>query len=124
MINTEVKETQKILDICPNYDLITKFKIPKGDMISNQIRNDYVDFVVDKSVRNENLDQIRRYDQMMGDYIQRGKFYKVVQKLYGKPLFEDGLECIITEFYELLDIVYMTYEKERPIEPKKGTRWL
>lgn len=113
-----------IIDNCPNYDSITNFAIPRKDFISVEIKNKYVDFITDNILRNDELKNIKRLDEILGEYIKKGKFYKIIQKTYNKPLTdEDGNEYIF-DFYDLMDYLYSSFEAKTIITPKKGTRWL
>lgn len=110
---------------CPNYDAIVSFIVPKGDIISNQIRDDYTNFVTTSVIKKENIDVVRRFDEIMGEYVKKGKFYKLIQKTYGSPLKDDsGFEFVTTNFYELLDLIYSTYQKSEITTPRKQTIWI
>jgi len=127
----ETLNIDKTLDIkngieeyCPNYDLITNFVIPKKDTISIDLKNKYVDFITDNILRKDEIRNVQRLDEIFGEYIKKGKFYKVIQKTYTKPVQdEDGNEYVF-DFFDLMDYLYSSFMEKTIITPRKGTRWL
>ena len=127
----ETLNIDKTLDIkngieeyCPNYDLITNFVIPKKDTISIDLKNKYVDFITDNILRKDEIRNVQRLDEIFGEYIKKGKFYKVIQKTYTKPVQdEDGNEYVF-DFFDLMDYLYSSFMEKTIVTPRKGTRWL
>lgn len=111
----------KIKTTCSHYDYIVDF--PINDIVSTNLKNDYAEFVVDNVTKNQNLEQVKRYDTILGEYINNRKFFKEVQKAFS-PYFDSNMESVIVNLFEELDYLYSHFVEEEISGPKKGTRWI
>ena len=109
---------------CPNYDSITNFVVPKKDFISVDLKNKYVDFVSENVLRQNELRNVQKLDEIFGEYIKRGKFYKVIQKTYTKPVKDDDGNEYVFDFFDLMDYLYSSFMEKTIVTPRKFTRWL
>lgn len=123
--------TDKALEIktsieknCPNYDSITNFVVPKKDFISVDLKNKYVDFVSENVLRKNEVRNVQKLDEIFGEYIKRGKFYKVIQKTYAKPVKDDEGNEYVFDFFDLMDYLYSSFMEKTIVTPRKFTRWL
>lgn len=113
-----------ILNNCPNYDFIANFDVPKKDLISGDIKNNYADFITENIFRNTEINKVKRIDEILGEYVKKGKFYKLVQKTYNNSIKDNEGNEYIFDFFEFMDFLYSSYTEKTVVEPRKGTRWL
>lgn len=123
--------TDKILEIkagieenCPNYDSIANFVVPKKDFISVDLKNKYVDFISENVLRKNEVRNVKKLDEIFGEYIKRGKFYKLVQKTYTKPVKDEEGNEYVFDFFDLMDYLYSSFMEKTIVTPRKFTRWL
>ena len=109
---------------CPNYDLITNFVVPKKDFISVDLKNKYVDFVSENVLRQNEVRNVQKLDEIFSEYIKKGKFYKVIQKTYTKPVKDEEGNEYVFDFFDLMDYLYSSFMEKTIITPRKFTRWL
>lgn len=113
-----------IVDNCPNYDAVTNFVVAKRDSVSIDLKNKYADFITDNILRKDEIKNVKRLDEIMGEYIKKGKFYKLIQKTYNKPLKDEEGNEFVFDFFDLMDYLFSSFEEKTVVTPRKGTRWL
>ena len=118
----EVKK--RIDDNCPNYDIIANFVVPKKDYISIELRNKYTDFITENILRENEINNVRRLDEIFGEYVKKGKFYKLIQKTYAKPVKDDDGNEYVFDLFDLMDYLYSSFTEKTIVSPRKCTRWL
>lgn len=113
----------KIKTTCTFYDQILDSN--KKDKITKEFINDYREFVLDNIARNRNLDMVKRYDVILGEYVTNIEFFNIVQKRLG-PYFQEGgeYECIVINLYEELDFCYNNYTQKDTSSERGKTRWI
>lgn len=109
---------------CPNYDSITNFVVPKKDFISVDLKNKYVDFICENILRENEIVNVKKLDEIFGEYVKRGKFYKVIQKTYTKPVRDEEGNEYVFDFFDLMDYLYSSFMEKTIVTPRKFTRWL
>lgn len=113
----------KIKTTCSFYDYIVDF--PSNDKITNALKDEYAEFVVDNVAKNQNIELVKRYDVILGEYINNRKFFKEVQRTFSQYFDTNSeYECVIVNLFEELDYLYSNFMEEEISSSKKGTRWI
>ncbi|MDD3187490.1 MAG: hypothetical protein PHD02_03345 [Bacilli bacterium] len=112
----------KIKITCSNYDYIVDS--PLNDPITNAIRDDYTEFVVNNITNNKDIELVKRYDTILGEYVNNPKFFKEVKRRLSQYFDEDcEYECVIVNLFEELDFIYKNFMNEKN-NLRKVTRWI
>ena len=127
MIQTQtidMTHVKKILENCPNFDMIVHYEYPYGDVLSKELINWYRELIFSANGNNENqLMLIRALDKSLYLYVRDNKYKREIRKVLtvddltfeNKDLIKDVIKRLI-EFTN-------DYEKEE-IREVTTSRWL
>lgn len=112
----------KIKTTCTFYDQILDSNLK--DEITKTLVSDYRDFVLDSIAHNRNINMVRNYDVILGEYVTNKEFQSEVQKRL-EPYFnkDSEYECVIINLYDELDFSYKKY-MQKDTSSQERTRWI
>ncbi len=127
MIQTQtidMSHVKKILENCPNFDMIVHYEYPYGDILSKELINWYRELIFSANGNNENqLMLIRALDKSLYLYVRDNKYKREIRKVLtvDELTFEnkDAIKNVIKRLIEFTN----NYEKEE-IREVTTSRWL
>ncbi len=127
MIQTQtidIGHVKKVLENCPNFDMIVHYEYPYGDMLSKKLIDWYRDLIFSANGNNENqLMLIRALDRSLYLYVRDNKYKRGLRKVITvDDLALDNRELIKDAIKKLIEFT-SNYEKKE-VREVSVSRWL
>lgn len=127
MIQTQtidIGHVKKVLENCPNFDMIVHYEYPYGDMLSKKLIDWYRDLIFSANGNNENqLMLIRALDRSLYLYVRDNKYKRGLRKVITvDELTLDNRELIKDVIKKLIEFT-SSYEKKE-VREVSVSRWL
>ena len=127
MIQTQtidITHVKKILENCPNFDMIVHYEYPYGDTLSKKLIDWYRELVFSANGNNENqLLLIRALDYSLYLYVRDNKYKREIRKVLNEDELTFENKDIIKDVIKKLIEFTNDYQKEE-VREVRAARWL